>query len=165
MKTVCGFIGAAMASLAAVAAPSVLSVSFVHPENYTDGGYHSALPGEQDRAEVQRDIQGHLQKLAERGLPADAVLNVEVLDIDLAGGFEPARLRAGGDLRIVRNISYPRIKLRYTLTRAERVVASAEELLTDINYLTPRNRYPSGDPLRYEKAMLDRWFEERIGSR
>ena len=50
-------------------------------------------------------------------------------------------------------------------TRGDKVVASAEEQLSDINYLTPRNRYSSGDPLRYEKAMLDRWFEARIGSR
>jgi hypothetical protein len=29
--------------------------------------------------------------------------------------------------------------------------------------MVPSNRYSSSDRLRYEKALLDRWFEKRFG--
>ena len=51
------------------------------------------------------------------------------------------------------------------LTRDDRVVAGAEEQLADMNFLTSINRYSSADRLRYEKAMLDDWFERRIVKR
>jgi hypothetical protein len=35
----------------------------------------------------------------------------------------------------------------------------------DMNSPTPSNRYPSANRLRYEKAMLDDWFEKRIAER
>ena len=47
----------------------------------------------------------------------------------------------------------------------EQVIAAAEEQLADMNYLVSINRYPDGDRLRYEKAMLDDWFEKRIAKR
>ena len=34
-----------------------------------------------------------------------------------------------------------------------------------MNYLMSGNRYPSIDRLRYEKAMLDDWFDRRIARR
>ena len=34
-----------------------------------------------------------------------------------------------------------------------------------MNFLLSINRYPGADRLRYEKAMLDDWFEKRIGKR
>lgn len=139
-----------------------MSIAFVHPEQYTDPAYSHSFASERDRAEVRHDIEQHLQRLAERGLPASDTLRIEVLDIDLAGHFEPFRFRNGSDVRIVRDITSPRIKLRYTLTRGDRLVASAEEHLSDMNFLMSGNRYSSSDRLRYEKAMLDAWFEKRI---
>ena len=149
---------------ASAASPSLI-VSFVRPENYTDAGYSRSFASEKDRAEVQRDIEEHLQRLAERRLAAGDVLKVEVLDIDLAGRFEPFRFRAGSDVRIVSDITWPRMKLRYTLTRGGQTIADAEEQLVDMNYLVSTNRYSSSDRLRYEKAMLDDWFEKRVVKR
>ena len=64
----------------------------------------------------------------------------------------------------MREVTWPRIKLRYALTRGDQLLASGEEQLIDQNYLMMTNRYFVGDRLRYEKAMLDAWFERRIGS-
>lgn len=158
-------VAAALLAAAASVSAADLSVLFVHPENYTDAAYTSAFANERDRAEVQRDIARHLQRLAERGLPVDEALKIEVLDIDLAGHFEPFRFRHGGDVRIVRDITGPRIKLRYTLTRGGQVLASAEEQLRDMNFMHGGNRYLGGDRLRYEKALLDDWFDKRIARR
>jgi hypothetical protein len=145
----------------ASAAPN-LSVTFVHPENYADAGYSRSYASEKERAELQRDIEQHLQTLAQRGLHPGETLKIEVLDIDLAGQFEPFRFRTGNDVRIVRDVAWPRMKLRYTLTQGDQVTASREEQISDMNFLTSINRYSSSDRLRYEKAMLDEWFDKRI---
>jgi hypothetical protein len=165
MRTPCsGFLGAVLlpASLGATAAE--LSVTFVQPDRYQDAAYSRPFPAERQRAEVQRDIEQHLQRLAARYLAPDDALAIEVLDIDLAGHFHPFRFQ-GADVRIVRDITWPRMQLRYTLTRGGQVVAGAEERLADMNFLMTGNRYSSTDRLRYEKAMLDEWFYKRFARR
>ena len=137
-------------------------VEFVDPENYSDASYASSFANATDRADVQRDIAQHLQSLAQRMLPSGESLKIEMLDIDLAVRVEPFRSRIGNDIRVIRDISWPRMELRYTLTRGDQAMPSHEERLNDLNFLSSFNRYPSGDRLRYEKAMLDRWFKERF---
>lgn len=159
-STLAAIVVAAGASAAASAA--ALSVVFVDPDRFTDAAYSHPHGTEQQRAEVLRDIERHLRQLVERDLPAGDALRIEVLDIDLAGWFEPFRLRTGTDVRVLRDITWPRIQLHYTLTRGDRVIASAEEQVADLNYLMTVNRYGSSDRLRYEKAMLDDWFRRRI---
>ena len=159
------FLGAALLAVAVPAHAVNVSIAFAQPGTYADAGYSRALPSARERAESQRDIAQHLQRLAEHSLAGDESLAIEVLDIDLAGRFEPLRTSSGANVRIVRDITWPRIKLRYTLTRSDQLVVSAEEELSDMNYLASVNRYWSADRLRYEKAMLDDWFEKRIGKR
>lgn len=153
--------GTAIAATAAVA--GTVDVRFVAPEKYTDASYSSSVAGESDRAQVLRDIDQHLQRLATRGLAPTDNLKVEVLDIDLAGHFPP--LGAGGsEVRVVTDVTGPRIRLRYNLMRdGAATVSGGEEVLSDLNFMVPSNRYSSGDRLRYEKVLLDRWFEKRFG--
>ncbi|RZL93402.1 MAG: DUF3016 domain-containing protein [Variovorax sp.] len=141
LSTLAAIVVAAGASAAASAA--ALSVVFVDPDKFTDAVYSHPQGTEQQRAEVLRDIERHLRQLAERGLPAGDALRIEVLDIDLAGWFEPFRFRTGTDMRVLRDITWPRIKLHYTLTCGDRVIASAEEQVTDLNYLMTGRSGPS----------------------
>lgn len=157
-------IGGGLLAWAAQALASPVSVSFVQPDRFTDASFVH-LPSDRDRAEVQHDIERHLQQLAQRGLRPGETLKIEVLDIDLAGSFEPNRLRPGADVRIVRDIHWPRMTLRYTLARAGQVVANAEERVAHMGFLGGINRYPGSDRLRYEKAMLDDWFNKTIARR
>ena len=94
-----------------------LSVTFVNPEKYTDASYSSMFANASDRADVQRDIEQHLQTLGERYLAPGDALKIDVLDIDLAGRVEPLRSRVGNDVRVIRDIAWPRMTVRYTLTR------------------------------------------------
>jgi hypothetical protein len=157
-------VAAAILAFGASAAASAaeLSVVFVHPEKFTDAVYSHPYGDAQERDVVLRDVERHLQGLADRGLPPGDSLRIEVLDIDLAGWFEPWRFRSYSNVRILRDITWPRIKLNYTLKRGDQVLASAEEQVVDLNYLMTVNRYSPDDRLRYEKAMLDEWFDKRI---
>ncbi len=139
-----------------------LSINFVQPEKFTDAAYASEFTDERQRMEVQQDIQAHFQKLATQNLPADYVLKIDVLDIDLAGRFEPFAFSSPSDLRIVRDITWPRINLRYTLLNGGKVVKSGEEKIVDIHFMLTSNRYWNSDRLRYEKSMLDNWFRKNL---
>lgn len=139
------------------------SVAFIAPEKYTDASYAHPVANESDRTQVLRDLEQHLQRLATRGLAPTDTLKVEVLDIDLAGHFPPLGA-SGSDVRVVTDVTGPRIKLRYSLARdGSAPVSGGEEVLSDLNFMVPSNRYSSGDRLRHEKALLDRWFEKRFG--
>lgn len=157
--------GALLAAAGATALAGTLTVNFVQPETYGDAAYSRPVASERDRAQVQRDIEQHLQRLAERNLAAHEALRIDILDIDLAGHFEPFGFRSADDVRVIRDIAWPRIKLRYTLARDGEAVASAEEQVSDMNYLVAAPRYPMHDRLRYERAMLDDWFGKRFGRR
>jgi len=62
----------------------------------------------------------------------------------------------------MRTVTWPSIKLRYVLKQGEQVLAGGEETVSDMAYLDHINSYPSSDPLRYDKRMLDRWFQQRL---
>ena len=162
MNTLRNFLGAGLLVVAGVASAATVSITFVQPEKFTDAGHSRGRATERDLAELREDLQQHLQRLADRKLAASDTLQVEVLDIDLAGDFEFNRLTRFSDVRVVRDIASPRITLRYTGKLGDRVVSGAEEELSNMNFLWGHNRYSGGDRLRYEKPMLDRWFDKRF---
>jgi hypothetical protein len=150
--------GLALASMVLMSSGSAfagVTVSYFHPENYSDLPFASW-----ERKEVMDELTEHFQKLSE-ALPPGVDLNVEVLDIDLAGRIHQRRAR---ELRVMKGgADWPVIHLRYAVTQNGAVVASGEERLRDMMYLdNARNRYSSGDPLRYEKRMIDEWFHKKI---
>ncbi len=157
------FAGASLLALTHFALAANVTVAFVQPENYTDAGYSHRIATPGELADVQREIVRHLERLSERTLAPDESLRIEILDIDLAGQFEPFTFRNGGEVRIVRDVTAPHIHLRYILSRGDQALASGEERLTDLDFLLSSQRYLSNDKLRYEKPMLDRWFEKRFG--
>lgn len=141
-----------LACAGAVAAGTV-NVTFVNASSYTDAG-NTAWDEEANMKELAR----HLRALGTRLLPADHVLDVEVLDIDLAGTTRPGR-----SIRIVNGgVDFPRIELRYTLQAPGQPARSAQERIVDMNYLLGLAPSPAAPSLIYEKRMLSRWFRERF---
>ena len=135
MNSLRNFLGTGLLVVAGVASAATVSVTFVQPEKFTDAGYSRGRATQRELAELQQEMQWHLQRLADRKLAASDTLQVEVLDIDLAGDFEFNRLTRFSDVRVVRDIASPRIKLRYTLTQGDRVVTGSDEQLSDMNFL------------------------------
>ncbi|RVU16823.1 DUF3016 domain-containing protein [Methylobacterium oryzihabitans] len=148
----------ALALLAPVpaGAQAPLSLRFVMPERYTDAEnrWGSGLSLRVTLAEVERIVRDLVRRL-----PPGETLAVEVLDIDLAGFERPG---AGTGLRVVTDVSPPRFRLRYTLTRRGRPVLSAQETVSDINFLLRARTLSSASGLAYERELLRGWFEDRI---
>ena len=150
--------GLALASMVLMSSGSAfagVTVTYSEPEKYSDLPFASW-----ERKNVLDDLTEHFQKLSE-ALPPGVDLNVEILDIDLAGRIHHRR---ANEIRVLRGgADWPIIHLRYTVVQNGAVIASGEERLRDMMYLDSlRNRYSTGDPLRYEKHMIDEWFSKKI---
>lgn len=147
---------AGLALLSAGAASAAVTVTYVHPESFSD------LPFTPwDRKEALDTLAAHFEKLGQ-ALPPGQDLRVEVLDVDLAGREEPGR-RGVHEIRVLRGgADWPRIHLRYVLESGGRVIKSGDEQISDMMYMGRLPRYADGDLLQYEKQMLDDWFRKTI---
>lgn len=148
-------LAAVAALLASGAALAQVSVSYVKPEDYTD------VP--RNAIERERTLQQFNEyfKTLDKKLPPGQQLKIEVLDIDLAGRLYPRR--AGDEIRILNGgADWPHMHLKYTLEQDGRVLRSGDEQLSNMNYQGRVGGYFDSDPLRYEKQMLDDWFNHAI---
>jgi hypothetical protein len=143
------------AAAAAAHAGGVVNVTFVEPDKYYDSGNNQF-----DKPTNLKTIEAFLQDLGKRYLADGQVLDIEVLNVDLAGYSRPTRK---GDLRIVRGgADWPSFQLRYKLSAGGQAVKQAEERVAEMNYTGKTATYAARDPLKYEKQMLDGWFRERF---
>ena len=161
MRAAAGLLlGTAVAALAGPAAAAI-DIAYQQPERYTDanlrGGY-----GEKARAPALEGLRQAFEQFAARYVGPDRTLSVTVVDLDLAGQLEWWH-RNAYDVRFLRDVTPPRIKLHYVLRQGDAVLAEADETLTDVNYLGRLDIRRRDDPLRYEKAMLEDWFRRKFG--
>jgi hypothetical protein len=148
---------AGLFALVAGSASAAVTVSYVQPDRFSDLPF---VPW--DREDTLRQFTEHFTWLGS-ALPPGQDLRIEVLDIDLAGRLIPS-VRLGRDLRVLRGqADWPRIELRYSLEQDGQVIKRGEAQLSDMNYMNHTTRYFDSEALRYEKQMIDDWFEQTIG--
>ncbi|MGA0533061.1 DUF3016 domain-containing protein [Hansschlegelia sp. KR7-227] len=145
------------AAAPSTAAAGAASVRYAAAKTVSPWAFRSVA----ERDATFRDLARFIERLAERGLPADRTLRVELLEVSPAGRFEPWRVNAS-DVRILTDTTPPSVKLAYALVERGRTILSGEETVTDMNYLWNVAARGSSDRLAYEKAMLKDWFRSRI---
>ena len=125
----------------------------------------------QDRWQASREgwlqvLAGHLRSASAAELQPGQQLQLTIVDIDRAGGFEPWLGPDYDDVRIMRDIYPPRMTVRYVLRDAGgATVSQGEARLSDPTYLTSTAVRLNSDPLRYEKQMIDTWVMREFGRR
>jgi hypothetical protein len=137
-----------------------IEVSFVNPGGFTDAGLQGESRVGAD-APALRGLREHLERLGGR-LPPGRTLRIEILDVDLAGRYEPWRAQAQ-TVRFMTETTWPRIRLRFRYGQGDQAMATGEEVVADPAYLTRSRQADRSDPLWYERTMLTDWFERRFG--
>lgn len=146
----------------ALAGSSPVAVSWQDPAGFSEPTW-GAMPV--DRGNWIRPLAEYLRQQAELVLPAGHRLDVELLDVNRAGEYEPGRHPSATDLRVVRDVYPPRIHLRFRhLDGSGTVVAEGERRLVDVGFLQ-RTSIADSDPLRYEKRLLHDWLRRELGGR
>lgn len=137
-------------------------VEFAGPDQFTDVGNRHF--GDRTRSGYLEQLRRHVIRRATPLVSEGQRLAITITELDMAGSFDPWRTKPGA-VRIVTDVYPPRIDLRFALSAADgAVIASGERKLRDIDFLTTTLFY-RGDPLRYEKTLLDNWLVSELGSR
>jgi hypothetical protein len=153
LSTLCACLAAGAVGTATAGA---VEVKFREARPYADAGNTAG----EEEANLQV-IDRHLKSLGQRWLPANHQLQVEVLEVDLAGSVRP--FRGEPEIRVLRGgADFPRMHLRYTLLVDGKVERSGTEWLTELDYARRIQRDRSSEPLRHEKRMIDDWFKARF---
>lgn len=138
------------------AAQADVTVNFVSPDKFSDIRDNNGFR----QTAVLKDIEAHLVEQAQKYLPGRNV-RFDVTDVNLAGEVEPFGRRVEW-LRVMRSVTIPSIEFSYSVSDGGRQLQQGEVRLRDMNYQDGFNSFSSGDPLRYEKRMIDRWFKEQF---
>jgi hypothetical protein len=151
---------AATLSLEARATPATVSVEYVHPENFTDinnYGHFGSLRAE----EIEAVLTTEFKTQGARCLAENQSLKIEVRDVRLAGQSEWWRFRGNSDARVMRESTWPSIRLDYQWSGADGLaLEQAHADIADMNYLGHAGfETRRQDPLPYERAMLRAWFD------
>ena len=154
MKT--RLIALAVMALVSAAANADVQVNFIQPEKFSDTKDNNGFR----QPDVLKDIEAHLVAQAEKRLPGRNI-RFDVSDVDLAGEVEPFTWR-GQWLRVMRTVTSPSIELSWEVREGDKVVQQGKTRLRDMNYQDGFNSYYSGDSLRYEKRMIDRWMQREF---
>lgn len=138
-------------------------VSFTKLDNFTDikaGNEQKERFRERLTEEFTSVFAGFAAKL-----PDGYQLEITVTDIDLAGDIRPGMTIHYDQIRLMKEIDWPRIQFTYALKNAQQeVVASGKEELRDMDYLR-RFRIPSGKTsFKFEEKMLQDWFKHQVVS-
>ncbi|HET9048784.1 MAG TPA: DUF3016 domain-containing protein [Chiayiivirga sp.] len=109
-----------------------------------------------------KTLASWLSKRAVLRIGSGQTLKVTLIDVDLAGDYEPS---AGIDMdhvRVVREMYPPRIELSWRLSDASGAsVDEGQTTLTDMSFLSASGP-ASSRQLAYEMRMLNDWLRERF---
>lgn len=139
-----------------------IDVRWTDPAQFSDIR-HSGNRWQASRGNWVVQLAEHLRESAGKRLSPGQRLEVEITDIRRAGMYEPWHGIRLHDVRILRDHYPPRMDLRFRLFGADgTVLAQGERELVDGGFLMRSTSFGDSDPLRYEKAMIDRWLRKEL---
>ncbi len=149
----------AMAMATQVQAGEV-KVTWQEPEKYTD-----IRPGNESKSGFQeRMIKEFDQIFADlaKKLPDAYQWDITVTDVDLAGDVRPFYRNTVGDIRIIKDLYWPRMTLTFDLKDEKgKSIASGTENIKDMNFLMRSGLATGNSAFRYEEQMLRDWFAKQ----
>jgi hypothetical protein len=108
------------------------------------------------------ELADYMQERLAKVVPAGERVDVEILDIQRAGQYEWF-LSQTDDVRVLRDVYPPRMTLQFSRKDASgAVIAEGERKIADLAYLQSPGPFPTTDPLRYDKRLIDRWIRREF---
>ena len=136
-----------------------VAVNYFEPARFTDVRDSYPEGSDKGREATLAELKSHLARQALRFVPVGQKLTITITDVDLAGDFEPWHGPQWTDVRVVKDIYPPAIKLTFQLVDAQsEVLSSGQRELRDLAFMMKLTMGFRDDPLRHEKALLDDWL-------
>lgn len=141
--------------------PGNVTVTYVNPQTFSE----MRLAPASKRSDV-KDNMAHLKRYiiqrAARELAPGQHLDIRITDLKLAGMYRPWNAATGGWMRVIKQPYTPRMDLHFTLRAADgKVLKQGDRKLSDAGFMGGADMQDS-DPVRYSKAMVDRWLRREF---
>ncbi len=145
--------------------PQQVQVNWQQPEKFTD-----IRPSNSTRKAYQNRVIKAFDKIwadVAKDLPAGYQLAITVKDLDLAGDVNPLYRIDNNDIRVVKDIYFPRMTIDYRLTDAagQQVDAGTDVKIKDSSFMSTQPTGFRGDEFAYEKRMLKDWYRKTISAK
>ncbi len=144
------------------AATPAVKVTWFNPEKYSD-----IRPASGTRKAYQERVTNAFDKifveLAEK-LPAGFRLEIRVTDIDLAGDVSPMYRLNNSDIRVVKDIYFPRMNFDFVLydQNKQQVLQESDVKIKDMGFMMSSHLGSQSSEFGYEREMLKKWFNKVI---
>ena len=97
-----------------------------------------------------------------KALPENYLLEINVTNLDLAGDTNVLHPNNGHDIRLVKDIYWPRMSLQFSLKNdTGAVVSEGKANLSDMSFLFTHRIVTSHTGFEYEERMINNWFKEQ----
>lgn len=149
-------------TLLAQASESAIKVEWFQPEKYTD-----IRPSNESKAMYRKHVIESFDKfwakLSEK-LPQGYQLALTIKDVDLAGDVNPLYRVDNRDIRVIKDMYFPKITLDYQLQDATGAVVASEQnvKIKDMNFMSSVGLRFSSQEFGHEKNMLEKWFTKTV---
>lgn len=95
-------------------------------------------------------------------LPENYLLEINVTNLDLAGDTNVLHPNNGHDIRLVKDIYWPRMSLQFSLKNdTGAMISEGKANLSDMNFLFTHRIVTSHTGFEYEERMINNWFKEQ----
>ena len=144
-----------------VFAAGAITVDYVQPEKFTDVKERQFKTAPEKNAHL-KNLKSWLEKEGAKHIADGQTLRLRILDIDLAGDFEPWNGPSFQDVRVLKDIYPPRIKLQFTLQGSDgKVISEGERELRNLSYLM-ESSFASRNALEHDERLLQDWLRKEF---
>jgi hypothetical protein len=139
-----------------------VKVSWQNPEKFSD-----IRPSNGSKKAYQKQVIESFDKiLGDLGekLPDGYRLELTITDLDLAGDVNPLYRMGNNDVRVVKDIYFPKMQLNYVLLDpSNQVVDKANDVkIKDMGFMMASGSTIHSRQFSYETEMLEKWFKKDI---
>ena len=141
---------------------SAVKVTWLNPEKFSD-----IRPANGTRKVYQERVMKAFDKflgdLAKK-LPAGYSMEINVKDLDLAGDVNPMYRIDNNDIRVIKDIYFPRMKFDYVLfdQNKQPIQQESDVKIKDMGFMTSSHIGHQSKEFAYEYEMLKKWFNKTI---
>jgi hypothetical protein len=141
---------------------ATVKVNWQNPEKYSD-----IRPSSGSKKAYQKRVISAFDKIwadFAKKLPVGHSLVVTVKDLDLAGDVNPMYRIDHSDIRVIKEIYFPRMTFDYQLLdSAGQVVAAEQDVkVKDMGFMHSSPIGLGSSEFVYEKQMLKHWFQKTL---
>jgi hypothetical protein len=141
----------------------MVSVEWKDAAQYSDVRASYGYSRENFEKHVFEILGDYIKSEAKKALKQGRLLDVKVLDLDMAGHVRMDYVRRGAPMRVIKETYPPMIDIEYTIKDISgKLICTGRDKLTDSIFLGLGARPLQSENLYYEKRLVRKWIDNVV---